>query len=124
MAKDYVTLDDKGLLAKIDKLTPEIKETLLDETKIQSDLLTNYIIENHVTGGTSATRLKVRSGNFRSLVLPILPKTYSKTMKGGTNFGAKSAGVHVGEKGYFAQAYGNKSISIKNNSNHFKNRLI
>lgn len=99
MARDAVKIKDGGLILNLKKITPEIEDVLLEETRRQSDLLTNFIIENHLTGGTGDTRLKVRTGEFRSLTLPIKPLTYTPTMKGGTQFGAKSAPVHVGERG-------------------------
>jgi hypothetical protein len=93
-----VKVDNKRLVLKIQELTPELEDVLFDETKKQSDKLTNYIIKNHLTGGTSDTKLKVRSGSFRRLTLPIKPKAYSAKMRGGTQFAGIGARVHVGPK--------------------------
>lgn len=93
-----VEVKSDRLLLKIQSLTPEIEDTLFEETKRQSDKLTNYIIENHLTGGTSSNRLAVRSGSFRRLTIPIKPNAYSPKMKGGTQFAGVGARVHVGPK--------------------------
>ena len=98
MAKVEVDIKDRRLLLKIKELTPKLEDTLLEETRRQSDKLTNWIIKNHLTGGTSSDRLKVRSGNFRRLTLPIKPKAYSNKMKGGTQFAGTGARVHVGPR--------------------------
>lgn len=94
-----VEIEDGKLLLKIQKLTPAIQKTLLEETGEQSRKLTTWIIKNHLTGGTSADRLAVRSGMFRRLTIPIVPATYKKKMKGGTQFAGKGARVHIGPKG-------------------------
>jgi len=96
---DFIQIKDNGLILKLDKLTPELENALLSETKRQSDKLTNYIVKNHLTGGTSATRLAVRSGSLRRLTIPIKPIAYSQKMKGGTRFASSYARTHVGKKG-------------------------
>ena len=93
-----VEIKSDRLFLKIQELTPEIEDALFEETKRQSDKLTNYIIENHLTGGTSADKLAVRSGSFRRLTLPIKPNAYSAKMRGGTQFAGIGARVHVGPK--------------------------
>jgi hypothetical protein len=95
----FVEVRDNGLRLNIEKLTPELQDTILNETRIQSAELTRYIIVNHLTGGTTGTKLGVRSGNLRRLTLPIIPIAYSQKMKGGTQFAAKYAGTHVGPQG-------------------------
>lgn len=97
--KDFVQITDHGLRINLKKLTPEIQDALLAETKEQSKFLTNYIIERHLTGGTSEDRLGVRSGTFRRMTLPIIPNVYSQKMKGGTAFHSPFARVQVGPKG-------------------------
>lgn len=99
MPKGYIEVKDGGLLLKLKKLTPEIKETILDETQIQADKLTNWIVKKHLSGPTGENRLAVRSGNFRRLTLPIKPRSYKKKMKAGTRFSGAGARVHVGPKG-------------------------
>ena len=74
MPKGFIEIKDDKLILKLGKLTPEIKDTLLDETQEQSRKLTNWIIKNHLSGGTTDSRLKVRSGMFRRMTLPIIPK--------------------------------------------------
>ena len=98
MPRGLVEIKDGGLVLKLQKLTPDIEDTLFDETKKQSDKLTNWIIRNHLTGGTTADKLKTRSGNFRRLTIPIKPNAYSPKMKGGTRFAGAGARVHVGPK--------------------------
>ena len=99
MPKDnYVQIKDGALKLFLKNLTPELEKGLVKETKIQADELTNYIIENHLTGGTTHDRLKVRSGSFRRLTIPIKPQVYSKKMKAGTLFAGVGARVHVGPK--------------------------
>ena len=97
--KDFVQIVDHGLRIHLKELTPEIEDALLAETRKQSKFLTNYIIENHLTGGTSEDKLKVRSGTFRRMTLPIMPNSYSQKMKGGTAFHSPFARVQVGPRG-------------------------
>jgi hypothetical protein len=93
---DFVQIKDHGLRIHLKELTPELEAALLAETKIQADDLTNYIIKEHLTGGTTENKLKVRSGSFRRLTIPIKPSTYSKKMRAGTQFAGAGARVHVG----------------------------
>ncbi len=99
MPKGFVELKDGGLILRLKKLTPEIEETLLEETQIQADKLTEWIVKNHLSGPSGDDKLAVRSGNFRRLTLPVKPKTYKKNMKAGTQFSGAGARVHVGPKG-------------------------
>ena len=97
--KDFIQIKDHGLRIHLKKLTPELEKALLTETKIQADELTTYIIKAHLTGGTTADRLAVRSGSFRRLTVPLKPFTYSKKMRAGTQFAGAGARVHVGPLG-------------------------
>ena len=94
-----VEVKDNGLILKVKELTPAIQKALVEETGEQSRMLTNYIIKNHLSGGTTEQRLAVRTGSMRRLTIPIVPRTFSKKLKGGTQFAAKYAGVHVGPRG-------------------------
>ena len=99
MPQGFVEVKDGGLILKLKKLTPELKETILDETQVQADKLTNWIVKKHLSGPHGENRLAVKSGNFRRLTLPIKPKTYKKKMKAGTQFAGAGARIHVGPRG-------------------------
>lgn len=97
--KEFVQIKDGGLLIKLKELTPKIEKTLLDETQVQADKLTNWIVKNHLSGPHGADKLAVKSGNFRRLTLPIKPKIYSNRMRAGTQFSGAGARVHIGPRG-------------------------
>ena len=99
MPQGFVEIRDGGLVLKLKKLTPALEDTILEETQVQADKLTTWIVKNHLSGPHGENTLAVKSGNFRRLTLPIKPKTYSKSMKAGTRFSGAGARVHVGPKG-------------------------
>ena len=93
-----VELKDNNLRIHLGQLSAKLREDIVKETNTQSEILTNYIIKKHLTGGTKLTKLAVRSGNLRRTTRPIHSPSGEK-IKGGTRFGALYAGLHVGPKG-------------------------
>ena len=90
-----VAIKNKRLILNLSGLSDELREEILKTTNRQSELLTNYIIERHLTGGTKKTKLAVRSGLLRKTTRPI-SSVSGERMKGGTRFGVFYAGPHIG----------------------------
>jgi hypothetical protein len=93
------TTNIKQVEQKIKQITPK----LLTETKkiftINSQLLVGHIRKRHMTGGTTDTRLRNRSGHL-SKSTKSEPVTHAiGIIKGGVSFGTIYAGVHIGPKG-------------------------
>lgn len=72
---------------------------LVDALGDQSEELASYVIEKHLTGGTTDTKLAVRTGDFRRRTKAVRVTQEGDTLKGGVSFGVKYAGVHVGPPG-------------------------
>lgn len=99
MASSFVKIKDNSLIINLKNIGPKLRKELIKETWDQSVSLTNFIIENHLTGGTSDTKLAVRTGNLRRTTLPIDVSTSGNKIRGGTKFGATYAKTHIGKKG-------------------------
>jgi hypothetical protein len=87
----------KEIKLRIDE--KKMDKTITDSMNYQSRLLTDYIQRNHLRGGTTKTKLAVRTGHLRSTTFPIIARKRSGFIIGGTKFGAKYAPIHVGERG-------------------------
>ena len=62
-------------------------------------LTASYLRQERLTGGTTATRLAVRSGRLRASVQTIPPKEQAGGIEGGVRFGTVYARTHVGPRG-------------------------
>jgi len=59
----------------------------------------NYIITEHLTGGTTDTRLRVRSGRLRGSLSVIKAKNEGDRIEGGVSIGTIYARTHFGPEG-------------------------
>lgn len=66
---------------------------------INARLLQSYIRTEKMTGGTSDTRLKVRSGRLRASVILVKTEMKESSIEGGVSIGTVYGRVHVGSKG-------------------------
>jgi len=64
-----------------------------------SYLWATYIKERHLQGGTSATKLRKRSGKLQASTKPLPVKKVKGNYKAGVRFGTRYAGVHIGKAG-------------------------
>ncbi len=64
-----------------------------------SALTATYIKTRLLTGGTSATKLKARTGRLRASTRGVKAKKNKDTIKAGVQFGTAYAGVHIGKQG-------------------------
>lgn len=61
--------------------------------------LRSYLLTEHLTGGTTKTRLGVRTGRLRSKTRPIEAKVAAGKVEAGVHIGVFYASVHIGPKG-------------------------
>lgn len=61
--------------------------------------LRSYLLNEHLTGGTTETRLGVRTGRLRSKTRALEAKAGAGKIKAGVHIGVFYASVHVGPKG-------------------------
>lgn len=66
---------------------------------INSRLMQSHIRTEHLTGGTTETRLRVRSGRLRGSVIPLKTEVKSDRVEGGVSIGTTYGRVHFGPKG-------------------------
>jgi hypothetical protein len=71
-------------------------KTIID---LNARALQKYVRTEKLTGGTTESRLRVRSGRFRASVIPIPTETKEDRIEGGISFGTIYGRVHVGPKG-------------------------
>lgn len=75
-----------------------IKQVQVLITK-ESRYMQSYVRTEHLTGGTSDTRLRVRSGRLRGSCIPIPTAVKGDSVEGGISFGTVYGRVHVGPRG-------------------------
>lgn len=76
-----------------------IKKALNFGVDKSSSFLASFIVQRHLTGGTTKDRLKTRSGRLKQTTIPIQNKTISDNeISGGVQFGTKYAHVHISNK--------------------------
>ncbi|MBM4272806.1 MAG: hypothetical protein FJ139_11725 [Deltaproteobacteria bacterium] len=61
--------------------------------------MADHTKSEHLTGGTSSTRLRVRTGNLRASTKPMTPIIKEDSIEGGIQFGTVYAGTHIGPRG-------------------------
>ena len=93
----------KGL-AKLKKELFKIQGKLLAETvkifNTNSTLLATHLKQNYLKGGTTSSRLKVRSTRLSASVKPLKAKKIKGGLIAGIRVGTVYAGVHIGKKGH------------------------
>lgn len=80
-----------------------VSTRIFSETKrilrTEAVLMASHIKSEHLTGGTSATRLAVRSGNLRAQTRSLPVKESPGLLESGVGFGTQYAQTHIGPKG-------------------------
>lgn len=94
-----IKLQYKEILEKFRKAPKRFHEIIAKRVSKESKLLSAYVITKHLTGGTSATKLAVRSGDMRRRTRASKTVQKGDTLEGGVTFGVKYATTHVGPKG-------------------------
>jgi hypothetical protein len=89
---------DKVLNAfkKIPRSVLKQAQSIID---INARVLQRYIRTEKLTGGTTPTQLRVRSGRLRASVIPMKTEIKEDRAEGGISFGTVYSRVHVGPKG-------------------------
>lgn len=90
----------------------DLSQALYTAIDKESKKQTTYIMEEHLTGGTTDTKLRTRSGHLKNTTFPIVPFEENGFIVGGTKFGTKYAGIHVGKKGKETTMEGNPYLTI------------
>jgi len=94
--------DIKGVKRTKDQLKKAVKSA---EAALQllmqkySFLWASHIRENYLQGGTSANKLRSRSGKLEASTKPLPVKEVEGNYRAGVQFGTKYAGVHIGKAG-------------------------
>ena len=87
------------VFANLDQLSGKFLTKAKRIIDIDARLLQSYIRTEKMTGGTTESRLKVRSGRLRASVIPIKTKLKENLIEGGVSIGTVYGRVHVGPKG-------------------------
>ena len=85
--------------SKMNLILTEAGKTAKEVIGISSILLASHLKEESFTGGTTATRLRVRTGKLRASVRAIETEIKPKSIEGGVSIGTVYGRVHVGPKG-------------------------
>jgi hypothetical protein len=90
-------------IEKLDGIIQRVTARLFSETKkilfAEAAVLTTHIKNEHLKGGTSATRLAVRSANLISSTRALPVKESPGLIESGVGFGTQYARTHIGPKG-------------------------
>jgi len=87
------------LQVQLEQLAPKMLEQVRRIFQAESAALAGHIREEHMTGGTTATKLRVRSGRLRASVRAVQSQIVGEQVKGGVSFGTVYGRVHAGPKG-------------------------
>jgi len=89
----------KEVIQNLKREIKRIEERVIHVLRTHSRLLVTHIRANYLTGGTTRTRLRKRTGKLSSSLQPLRVKKISTGYRAGVKFGAKYASTHVGKKG-------------------------
>jgi hypothetical protein len=90
---------DKELIIRLGKMDEQTLKAVEGVVTRGSRLLMGHIMQHHLTGGTTGTRLAVRTGQMRRETREKPTRRQGTIITGGIEFGSKYAGVHVGPRG-------------------------
>jgi hypothetical protein len=90
---------DKELIIRLGKMDEQTLKAVEGVVTRGSRLLMGHIMQHHLTGGTTGTRLAVRTGQMRRETREKPTRRQGTIITGGVEFGSKYAGVHVGPRG-------------------------
>jgi hypothetical protein len=85
--------------SKIGKVSPRLMDQVAKVFAAETQVLASYIRKRHLAGGTTETRLRVRTGRLRASTVPIPIRRTPTSITGGVQFGTVYARTHVGPKG-------------------------
>lgn len=94
-----VFLDIKFDVSDIRNLSKPVKAGLIKGMTEASAKLTSEVQNKHLRGGTSSSRLRVRSGRLRSETRALRTKIKGSEVRGGFKIGVFYASTHFGPKG-------------------------
>ena len=83
----------------IGKIPPNIFKQAERIITRQARAMQRYVRTEHLTGGTTDTRLRARTGKLRASCIPIKTEIKEGSVEGGISFGTVYGRVHVGPKG-------------------------
>lgn len=83
----------------IGKIVPSIFKQAERIITRQARVMQSYVRTEHLTGGTTSTRLRVRTGKLRASCIPIKTEIKESSVEGGISFGTIYGRVHIGPKG-------------------------
>jgi hypothetical protein len=83
----------------IGKIPPNIFKQAERIITRQARVMQSYVRKEHLTGGTTDTRLRARTGKLRASCIPIKTEIKEGSVEGGISFGTVYGRVHVGPKG-------------------------
>lgn len=93
-------INDKKVMDALNKIPLELREKGLKRGLYYIGVdLTRYIQQTYLKGGTTDSKLAVRTGQFMQTTRPIPPIVDKEDVTGGTVFGVDYAWIHIGEKG-------------------------
>jgi hypothetical protein len=84
---------------KLNKISKEYENLLRLAINENSVLLATYTKVNKLTGGTSPTRLRARTGRLKSSTRAKKARIMANKIVGGIQFGTAYASLHIGKKG-------------------------
>lgn len=90
---------DKELIVRLGRLDEKTLKAVKGVVTRSTREGVNYVKTHHLTGGTTSTRLAVRTGHLRRTTDEKPTRREGTTVTGGMEFGAKYAPVHVGPRG-------------------------
>lgn len=96
-----IKVDDGQLKIYLDKFNSRVLDAIKKEIGIQSLLLKDYVVVNHLRGGTSADKLGVRTGLLWKSAHVLEPKYAGEGIEGGMGVGGgvPYAKVHINKSG-------------------------
>jgi len=83
----------------IERSGKEIIDQFVETLGVVSALLATRVRQRYMTGGTSATKLKSRTGRLASSTKPIPVRILKNVIRSGVQFGTEYASAHIGPKG-------------------------
>ena len=97
--KEITIEGSERVFTNLDQLSKKFLTKAKRIIDIDARVLQSYVRAEKMTGGTSDTRLKVRSGRLRASVIPIKTEEKESSIEGGISIGTVYGRVHVGPKG-------------------------
>lgn len=94
-----VTIDTKAANQAIMKVQPVVMQEIRRIFSAEAAEMAGYIKSEYMTGGTTASKLKVRTGKLRASVRSLKNRVVGTTISGGVGIGTVYGRVHIGPSG-------------------------